>query len=153
MIFEKSLSISNASLDSQNESIYELIKRFEGLRLKAYYCSAGVLTCGWGSTGKDIMPNTVWTKEYADGRFRSDVHFFIKGVRSLCPSANRSQLCALTSFAYNLGLNALKNSTLRRKFNAGDISGAKKELLRWNKAGGRVIKGLTYRREIEAKLL
>lgn len=146
MIFEKSLG-------SQNESIYDLIKRFEGLRLRAYYCSAGVLTCGWGSTGKDIRPDTVWTREYAEERFRSDVEFFIKGVRLLCPDANDSQLCALTSFAYNLGLNALKNSTLRRKFNEGDIDSARREILRWNKASGRVIKGLTTRREIESKLL
>jgi GH24 family phage-related lysozyme (muramidase) len=59
----------------------------------------------------------------------------------------------LTDFAFNLGINALKNSTLRKKVNAGDWEGAKKEILKWNKAGGKVLSGLTKRRVSESILL
>lgn len=133
--------------------LYVLIRKFEGLRLKAYYCPAGVLTCGYGSTGKDIKPDTFWTIEYAEMRMQRDAQKFADGVIALCPNANDMQLCALADFAYNLGIGRLKTSTLRRKFNAGDIEGAKKEILKWNKAGGVVLAGLTKRRQIEASLL
>jgi len=133
--------------------LYVLIRKFEGLRLRAYYCPAGVLTCGFGSTGRDIQPNTVWTKEYADARMRQDALKFSRGAKLLCPVASGTQLCALADFAYNLGLGNLKSSTLRRKINAGDIEGAKKQIMRWNKGGGKVLAGLTKRRTIEASLL
>ena len=120
-------------------ALFELIRRFEGLRLKAYYCPAGVLTCGYGTTGPDIKLNTVWTKEYAEKRMRQDALRFAKGARALCPDANPRQLCGLADFAYNLGLGRLKSSTLRRVFNAGDIAAAKREMLRWNKGVGKVL--------------
>lgn len=133
--------------------LYELIRKFEGLRLKAYYCPAGVLTCGYGSTGPDIKLNTVWTKEYAEKRMRADALRFAKGALALCPDANTRQLCGLADFAYNLGLGRLRSSTLRRVFNAGDIEAAKREMLRWNKGGGKVLRGLTIRRQADASLL
>jgi lysozyme len=123
------------------------------LRLKAYFCPAGVLTCGYGTTGPDIKLNTVWTKEYAEARMRMDARKFALGAKKLCPNATSMQLCALADFSYNLGLGRLKNSTLRRVFNAGDIDRAKKELLKWNKGGGKVLKGLKLRREAEARLI
>jgi lysozyme len=134
-------------------ALYILIRRFEGLRLRAYYCPAGVLTCGYGSTGRDIKPGTVWTKEYAEARMQQDALKFSRGTKLLCPAASGTQLCALADFAYNLGLGNLKSSTLRRKINAGDIEGAKKQIMRWNKGGGKVLAGLTKRRTLEASLL
>lgn len=134
-------------------ALYILIRRFEGLRLRAYYCPAGVLTCGYGSTGRDIKPGTVWTKEYAEARMQQDALKFSRGTKLLCPSASGTQLCALADFAYNLGLGNLKSSTLRRKINAGDIEGAKKQIMRWNKGSGKVLAGLTKRRMLEASLL
>jgi lysozyme len=134
-------------------ALYILIRRFEGLRLRAYYCPAGVLTCGYGSTGRDIKPGTVWTKEYAEARMQQDALKFSRGAKVLCPAASGTQLCALADFAYNLGLGNLKSSTLRRKINAGDIEGAKKQIMRWNKGGGKVLAGLTKRRTLEASLL
>lgn len=133
--------------------LFMLIRRFEGLRLKAYFCPAGVLTCGYGTVASDITIDTVWTKEYAEARMRQDAIKFAKGALKLCPNANKGQLCALSDFAYNLGLGRLRNSTLRRKFNAGDIEGAKRELLKWNKGGGKVLRGLTIRRQAESLLM
>lgn len=141
------------SLTDDYELFYSIIRKFEGLRLKAYYCPAGILTCGYGTVSKDIKPGTVWTKEYAESRMKMDANKFIEGAKKLCPNANNIQLCALADFAYNLGLGALKNSTLRRKFNAGDIEAARKQILRWNKSGGKVLPGLTKRRILEASML
>lgn len=150
MIFEKQL---NTVQNERYKPLYDLIRKFEGLYLTAYICPAGVATIGYGSTGRDIKMGMKVTKEWAEQRMRDDVQFFLNGTRRLCPNANDNQLCALTSFSYNVGLRALKNSTLRRKFNAGDIDGARKEILRWNKANGRVLRGLTRRRTYEAALL
>lgn len=148
MIFERELSTSD-----DLEQLYAMIRRFEGLYLTAYFCPAGVLTIGYGTTGADIYIGMKVTKEWAEYRMRVDLRKFVEGSRKLCPDANSQQLCAIADFSYNLGLNALKNSTFRRKFNAGDIEGAKRELLRWNKAGGKVLRGLTIRRQVEAQLL
>lgn len=135
------------------EDLYVLIRKFEGLRLTAYYCPAGVLTCGYGSTGSDITLTTKWTKEHAEARMKQDAKRFAIGTLSLCPTAKGLTLCALADFAYNLGLGRLKSSTLRKVFNNGDIARAKIELLKWNKGGGKVLKGLTIRRQAESRLL
>ena len=148
MILERKLSTG------QNlEQLYAMVRRFEGLHLTAYFCPAGVLTIGYGTTGRDIHLGMTVTKEWAEARMRSDLHKFIEGSRKLCPNANTSQLCAIADFSYNLGLNALRNSTFRKRFNEGDIEGAKREILRWNKSRGKVLRGLTIRREVEATLL
>lgn len=133
--------------------LFVLIRKFEGLRLKAYYCPAGVLTCGYGTTGADIKPDTVWTKQHAEARMQQDALKFALAVKKLCPNANVLQACALADFSYNLGVGRLKASTLRRKFNAGDIEAAKKEIIKWNRGGGKVLAGLTKRRQMEASLL
>jgi len=133
--------------------LIELIQRFEGLRLRAYYCPAGILTCGWGSTGPDIGPQTVWTREQADARMQRDAANYSAIAIRLCPRASGRQLAALASFAYNLGATRLAGSTLRRKFNRGDIDGARQEFGRWVYAGGRKLPGLILRREAEATLM
>lgn len=130
-----------------------LIQNSEGCRLRAYLCSAGVPTLGWGSTGPDIRLGMTWTQEQADDRFARDLQRFERGVESLLtfePTSN--EFSALVSFAYNVGVNALAKSTLLRKFNAGDIQGSANEFLRWNRAGGMVLAGLTRRREAERDL-
>lgn len=135
------------------DALYDLIRRFEGLRLKAYLCPAGVLTCGYGTTGPDIKKDTVWTKEQAESRMRADAGRFISATQKLCPSAHGSTLAALADFAYNLGATRLAGSTLRKKFNAGDIDGACVELGKWVRGGGRILPGLVMRRKVEADLL
>ena len=150
MIFERFL---RTEPEPDYTLAYELVKKFEGLRLKAYLCQAGVPTIGYGATGRDIFLGLTWTKEKAEKRLESDLKRFIKASTELCVNGNEKQYCSITSFTYNVGISALKTSTFRKRFNAGDIDGAKKQLLRWNKAGGKVSRGLTIRRQIEASLL
>jgi lysozyme len=135
------------------DELYRLIRRFEGCRLMPYYCPAGVLTCGWGSTGPDVVPGRAWTQEYADKRLALDAAKFARATRALCPFLDGDQLCAIADFAYNLGTGRLKSSTLRRKLNAGDIEGAANELRKWVYGGGKKLPGLVLRREAERSLL
>ena len=118
-----------------------------------YVCPAGVMTCGWGSTGPDVFPGKPWTQEYADMRLDQDAQRFARSALLACPGAQGEALCALADFAYNLGSGRLQASTLRRKFNAGDIEGAKRELEKWVNGGGRKLPGLVLRRAAEAALL
>jgi lysozyme len=134
-------------------ALIALIQRFEGLRLRAYTCPAGVWTCGWGSTGPDVTPATEWTREQADARLMLDAQAATIAAKKLCPLADGDELAALADFAYNLGATRLAGSTLRRKFNAGDLAGARLEIRRWVYAGGRVLPGLVLRRAAEAALL
>lgn len=132
--------------------LYALIRRFEGCRLMPYWCPAGVLTCGWGSTGPDVYPGVAWTQEYADERMEQDALRFAKGTLILCPALG-DRLPAIADFSYNLGFGNLRASTLRKKLNAGDYERAKSELRRWVRGGGRILPGLVLRRETEALLL
>ena len=130
-----------------------LIQEFESCRLRAYLCPAGVWTIGFGATGPDVYQGLVWTQEQADARFYEDLQRFEREVESLLtfePTSN--EFSALVSFAYNVGVNALAKSTLLRKFNSGDTAGAANEFLRWNKANGVPLAGLTRRRETERDL-
>lgn len=133
--------------------LIELIKQFEGCHLKAYYCPAGILTCGWGSTGIDVTPSTVWTQAYADQRMQSDAMRFLNATKKLCPNLKGKKLEAIADFSYNLGIGRLKASTLRKRLLVEDWSGAVGELRRWVRGGGKVLKGLVLRREAEIQLL
>lgn len=82
-----------------------------------------------------------------------DATGFSKATVLLCPSLEGDSLCAIADFAYNVGTGALRASTLRRKLNGGDYEGAKQELMRWVRGGGRVLPGLVVRRSTEAALL
>lgn len=129
-----------------------LIKQFEGCKLKAYKCPAGVWTIAYGRTTK-VKSGDTCTQAQADAWLIEEYDHFEKGVLAMLKvETNANMLGALTSFAYNLGLGALKGSTLLRKHNAGDHDGAAKEFLKWNKAGGRVLNGLVRRREAESAL-
>lgn len=149
-----------------------LIKRFEGcarLRrdgLVEAYPDPGTggdpWTIGWGATGVDdqtgdgpdarIGPGTVWTQAQCDARLASDLERYARGVEQALGSkpATRAQFDALVSFHYNTG--AIARATLTRKHCDGDYEGAAAEFARWNKAGGRVLKGLVRRRAAEAEL-
>lgn len=133
-----------------------LIKRWEGCHLTAYPDpgTGGVpWTIGWGSTGPGIRKGVVWTQEKADKRLSEDVQDFMEGVEEAVTAPLRAnELGALTSLAYNIGLSAFRRSTLLRKLNALDFNGAAQEFGRWNKAGGRVMKGLSNRRADERRV-
>lgn len=136
--------------------LYGLIRRFEGLRLKAYLCPAGVWTLGYGSTGSDIKPGMTWTKEQAEERMRQDAHVFAGAAIKLCPVLplhGEAKTAAIADFAYNLGATRLAGSTLRRKVNAQDWPAAQRELRKWVFGGGKKLPGLVIRREAECRLL
>jgi lysozyme len=136
-----------------NEEGLKLLKKFEGCKLKTYRCVAGVLTIGYGHTGKDVTEGMVITKDEAEKLLRNDLEKFEKGVVDLLKvTVTSNQFSALVSFAYNIGLNALSGSTLMKKLNAGDIMGAANQFERWNKAGGKEVQGLTNRRLAERDL-
>ena len=135
---------------------YNLIKKFEGLATTPYKCPAGVLTIGYGHTGKDVIKGMVITELYADELLKADVakleHSLIKSLNADEIEINQNQFDALISFSYNLGLTRLVNSTLWRYLKEGNVKAAAGQFIRWNKANGKVLQGLTFRREAEAKL-
>lgn len=135
-----------------SQNCLDIIREFEGLKLKAYKCPAGVWTIGYGSTGTGITAGLVWTLDQAKARLANDVETFAAGVAKVAGDCTQGQFDALVSFAYNLGLGALKSSTLLRRHLANDHKGAAVEFPRWNKAGGKVLAGLTRRRIAEAAL-
>ena len=133
----------------------DLIKQFEGCKLRAYRDAVSVLTCGWGSTGPDIRDDTVWTQEQADKVFEDDIAYFEDGVNALVKvPITQEQFDALVSFAYNCGLDqdadtkaeGLGDSTLLRLLNLSDYNGAANEFHKWNKDNGVPVAGLTRRR-------
>jgi lysozyme len=129
-----------------------LIKSSEGLRLKAYRDAVGVLTIGYGSTGAHVKPGMSITNAEADALLRKDLERFERGVAEMAGEMTPGQFSALVSFAFNLGLQSLKESTLLRLHKEGDFVGAAQQFARWNKAGGKVLPGLVKRREAEAAL-
>ena len=134
-----------------------LIKQFEGCKLTAYQDSVGVWTIGYGWTqpvdGKPIRAGMTIKQETADRVLKTGLVSYESDVSRLVKvGLTQGQFDALVSFAYNLGARALSTSTLLRKLNAGDYAGAADEFLRWNKAGGKVLNGLTRRREAERAL-
>lgn len=135
-----------------NAAGMDIVKRSEGMRLKAYICPAGVLTIGYGSTGPHVRPGMTITAEQAESLLRSDLRRFEDGVADLAKVATDNQFSALVSLAFNIGLGALGSSTLLRKHNAADYAGAKAEFARWVRGGGKVLPGLVTRRTDEAEL-
>ncbi|HDC4771328.1 TPA: lysozyme [Enterobacter cloacae] len=134
-----------------------LIKEFEGCKLTAYQDSVGVWTIGYGWTqpvdGKPIRAGMTIKQETAERLLKTGLVSYESDVSRLVKvGLTQGQFDALVSFTYNLGARSLSTSTLLRKLNAGDYAGAADEFLRWNKAGGKVMNGLTRRREAERAL-
>jgi len=139
----------------------EMCKKFEGFRSKPYLCPAGVATIGYGSTyyadGRKVTLQDVPINEAdATTLLLSELHHtYLPGALRLCPNlvVHEKRLNAIVDFCYNLGVGRLQSSTLRRKVVAEDWEGAKEELLKWNKGGGRVLAGLDKRRRAECALM
>lgn len=138
------------------DSLYALIRKFEGLRLRPYLCPARVWTIGYGHTGPDVFDgcNPI-SVEHAEMLMSKDVASFVKSALRLSPvlANHPNKMCAIADFCYNLGSGRYKISTLRKRVNAEDWEGAVVELMKWNKGGGKVLAGLTTRRKAEAVLL
>lgn len=135
----------------------DLIKEFEGYYDKAYKCPAGVWTIGYGTIqypdGKKVKAGDVCDKKLAEAWLMHEVNEKAERVEKLISSEiNNNQFCALVSFAYNVGTGALGRSTMLRYINRGQLKLAALEFKKWNKAGGRVLKGLTRRRLAEQEL-
>ena len=131
----------------------ELTKQFEGLELKAYQDSVGVWTIGYGHTGTDVVPGMKISEGQATILLAADVAWAVTCVNKSVKSAiNQNQFDALVDFTFNLGCANLGSSTLLRLLNAGDFAGAAAQFIRWNKAGGKVLAGLTRRRQAEAMI-
>lgn len=133
-----------------------LIKKYEGLKLNSYLCPAGVPTIGYGSTrypnGRKVMLGEKLSSEKeATQMLLATLSSFETAVNKQLPSINQCQFDALVSFVYNVGVNAFMKSTLlkKAKLNSKDPSIAN-EFMRWNKAGGKALQGLTNRRREES---
>jgi lysozyme len=138
-----------------------LIRKWEGLRLSAYLCPAGVWTIGYGATGPNIKPGLRWTRAQADDDLLRRCRALLKDVRGLVRvPVSEAQMGALVSLAYNIGTDidadeiaeGLGDSTLLRKLNRGDYDGASREFPKWKHAGGRTLAGLIKRRADERAL-
>lgn len=157
----------------------EMIKHHEGVRVKPYRCPAALWTIGVGHvlypeqalfpivrTAENLSKplrsefplrsedNRVWTNVEVDNLLTKDLRRFEQGVARLCPSAitRQGQFDALVSFSFNCGLGRLQRSTLRMKFNRGDVEGAAEEFMKYSKAGGKPLPGLIKRRSDERAL-
>ncbi|WP_074181130.1 lysozyme [Serratia marcescens] len=129
-----------------------LIKSFEGLRLQAYPCSAGIWTVGYGHTA-GVRPGDIIDEVQAEAFLREDIADIENTINRLVTvSLKQNQFDALVSFVFNLGSVNFRSSKLLGKLNAGDHAGAADELLRWVHAGGKRLPGLVRRREVERHL-
>lgn len=141
-----------------SDDCLDLIKTFEGVRLKTYRCSAGVPTIGYGATGPDIRMGMTWTMVQAETRLKADVTRFAIGVTALIGKSKTSQanFDALVSLAFNIGLAAFKTSSVLKNHLAGRNQAASAAFGLWVKArvNGKltVLPGLVRRRAAEAKL-
>ena len=153
-----------------SQKALKMIKHHEGVRTKPYRCPARLWTIGVGHVidpnharvpfeerNNLAIPegwNRTFTMEEVDAILAKDLERFERGVLKYCPTAGSRQawLDSLVSFSFNLGLGTLQRSTLRQKHNRGDYAGAADELLKYCKAGGKVLRGLENRRKDERAL-
>lgn len=136
----------------------DLVKHFESYSSAPYLCPAGVWTIGWGTTR---YPNGRRVTAHDKPCSRKDAEYWLhhelnkaeRVVTDYCTAElNEYQRAALISFVYNLGAGAFIASTLRRRLNTGEFDDVPYQLSRWNKAGGRILRGLIRRRKAEIKL-
>ena len=138
-----------------SENGKRFIQSFEGCKLTAYAdpgTGGAPYTCGWGSTA-GVKPGDTWTPDYAQLRFDTETAAFAERVKDLVRvKLTQNQFDALVSFSYNVGIRNFAGSTLLQDLNACHYSGAADQMLRWNRAAGKVMAGLTRRREAERDL-
>lgn len=147
--------------DKAVEIAAELCRHFEGFRSKPYICPAGYPTIGFGTVFKPdgtrvTMQDSPITKQIAEDWLIQELrNNFLAGVLKASPrlALHPEIWGAMGDFAYNLGVGRYRSSTLRKRINAGDWEGAKEQLMRWTKAGGRELPGLVRRRKAECKYL
>ena len=130
----------------------ELIKHFEGCETVAYKCPAGVWTIGYGHI-KGVQDGDVITETQAHEMLVQELKEYESYILNAVEvDLNQNQFDAMVSWVYNLGNGNLNSSTLLKVLNSGDYAGVPEQIMRWNKAGGKVLAGLTKRRQAEANL-
>lgn len=135
----------------------ELIKKWEGCKLKAYKDGGGVWTIGYGTTryenGSPVKEGDTCTIEQAEYWLTNHINDLVFMILHLVKTnLNENQINALVCFVYNVGINAFKTSTLLKLINEGKLNEAADQFPRWNKDNGKIIQGLTNRRLDEQKL-
>jgi lysozyme len=152
-----------------SDKLIEMIKHDEGVVMRPYQCPALLWTVGVGHVidpmharvklaDRKALPipegwDRTFSMDEVNAILKKDLNRFETGVMRLCPKTTKqSQFDALVSFAFNVGLGNLQNSTLRMKHNREEFGAAAEEFLKWNKAGGKVLKGLDKRRRGEKAL-
>ena len=140
------MNISNAGI--------ALIKKYEGLRLTSYLCAAKVPSIGYGHTGPDVQLGMAINEREAEQYLKGDLIRFEHGVEQLIDErqTNQNEFSAMVSLAYNIGLGNFRKSSVLKFHNEGDKKAAANAFLLWNKAGGKVLNGLTSRRNAERRL-
>ena len=137
----------------------QLIKHHEGVRNRPYRCPANLWTCGVGhliGDGKSLPPewNRTFSKEEIDGLLKRDLQRFERGILKMLPNVplRQGEFDCLVSFSFNLGLGTFQRSTLRQAILRGDKKAAMESLVKYCKAGGKILKGLQTRRLDEKAL-
>ena len=129
-----------------------LARRWEGLRLRAYKCPAGIWTIGYGHTGPEVVEGLVWTIPQAEEALQLDMARALSDAIRICPrlsNASPGRRAAIADFVFNLGAGRLKASTMRRKINNDEWDAVPGELRKWVWGGGKKLPGLILRREAE----
>jgi len=130
----------------------DLIKQFEGCETKAYKCPAGVWTIGYGHI-KGVKEGDVITEQQAEEMLIAELDEYEGYINvNVALTLKQCQYDAMVSWVYNLGGGNLRSSTLLKVINADDMDGVPAQMLRWNKANGKVLEGLTRRRQAEADM-
>jgi lysozyme len=141
-------------MEMSDPGIEAILMKFEGCRLKAYRCPAGILTIGYGHTSAagdpEVTPDAAITKAQAIDILHRDLRVFEAGVEKLVKvELNQAQFDVLVDFAYNAGLGALGKSGILKAVNARRFDAVPGELMKWTKGGGKVLPGLVKRRQAE----
>tara|TARA_R100000426_G_C4822442_1_gene111062 strand:+ start:1163 stop:1612 length:450 start_codon:yes stop_codon:yes gene_type:complete len=135
-----------------SDECIEIIKKFEGIKLTSYLCSANVWTIGYGHT-KGIIEGMEINEEIAEEYLSADLKEFEGYVNEeVKVELEQFQFDALVSWTFNLGVGNLRSSTMLKKLNQAKYDEIPFEIKRWNKAAGKVVFGLVRRREAEALL-
>ena len=142
-------------MQMSQEGIDALLKKYEGCKLKAYRCPAGICTIGYGHTSAAGSPavtdGMTITQKQCDEILRSDLIKYETAVHNMVQQPlTQHQFDVLVDFAYNAGVGNLKSSTLLKKVNAGALDAVPAELMKWTKGGGKVLPGLVKRRQAES---
>jgi len=150
-----------------SDAAIRMVKCHEGVRMRPYRCPALLWTVGVGHVidpshaavkyeeRKNLPIPAGWDRQLSMGEvdaiLAQDLGRFERGVARLCPAAvnSQGQFDALVSFAFNVGLGNLQRSSIRMRYNRGDIEGAADAFLMWTKAAGKVLPGLVKRRQDE----